>query len=141
MLYDFIIDLILYRIQIRNKIQHLLSWSWSLRNSFLIHNSFSLFKIIFNTLATFSCHKNRSKERHDFWPQLWLFIFPFLFPHKKRGKKKRRMNSKNRDKQSCLSARSRKQNVLKKIIKYSFIHCPFGILDSSIFNLFRSKVG
>ena len=36
-----------------------------------------------------------------------LVIFlPFLFPPKKRGKKKRRMKSKNRDLKSCLSARS-----------------------------------
>ena len=34
--------------------------------------------------------------------QLWLFFFTFLFPSKKRGKKKRRMNSKIRDQKSCL---------------------------------------
>ena len=45
-------------------------------------------------------------ERHDFWPRLWLFYFPFLFPPKIRGKKKRKMNSKNCDQKSFLSARS-----------------------------------
>jgi len=45
-------------------------------------------------------------ERHDFLPQLWLFFTPFFFPLKKRGKKKERMNTKNRDQKSCLSARS-----------------------------------
>ena len=45
-------------------------------------------------------------ERHEFWPRLWLFFSPFLFPPKKRGEKKSRMNSKKRDQKSCLSARS-----------------------------------
>ena len=45
-------------------------------------------------------------ERHDLKSLLWLFYSPFLFPTKKRGKKKRRINSKNRDFKSCLSARS-----------------------------------
>ena len=45
-------------------------------------------------------------EGYDFWPRLWSFFSPFLFPPRKRGKKKRRMNSKNRDQKSCLSARS-----------------------------------
>ena len=35
-----------------------------------------------------------------------LFFSPFLFPPKKEGKKKRRMNIKNRDQNSCLSTRS-----------------------------------
>ena len=38
---------------------------------------------------------------HDF-----VVLFPFIFPRKKRGKKKRRMNSKNRIPKSYLSARS-----------------------------------
>ena len=50
-------------------------------------------------------HDDRA-ERHDFWPPLWLFSSPFLFPPKNRGKKKRRMNSKNLVLKSCLSARS-----------------------------------
>ena len=36
-------------------------------------------------------------ERYDFGPRLWLFSSPILFPPNKRGKKKRRKNSKNRD--------------------------------------------
>ena len=36
-------------------------------------------------------------QMHDFWPRLWLFSSTFILPPKKRGKKKRRMNSKNRD--------------------------------------------
>ena len=42
----------------------------------------------------------------DLKSRLWLFFFPFLLIPKKRGKKKRKMNSKNRDFKSCLSARS-----------------------------------
>ena len=38
-----------------------------------------------------------------------VILFPFSFPPKKRGKKKRRMNSKNRDQKSCLSAWSMKK--------------------------------
>ena len=45
-------------------------------------------------------------ERNDLKSRLWLFFPPFLVPPKNRGKKKRRMNSKNRDFKSCLSARS-----------------------------------
>ena len=45
-------------------------------------------------------------ERHDFRSILWIFFSHFLFPDKKRGKKKRRMNSQNRDQKTCLSARS-----------------------------------
>ena len=36
-------------------------------------------------------------ERHDFWPRLWLFFPPFIFPPKKKREGKRRMKSKNRD--------------------------------------------
>ena len=35
-------------------------------------------------------------ERNDFWPRLWLLFSSFVFTPKKRGKKKRRINSKNR---------------------------------------------
>ena len=45
-------------------------------------------------------------ERNDLKSRLWLFFPPFLFPPKK-GKKKRRINSKNRDFKSSLSARSK----------------------------------
>ena len=45
--------------------------------------------------------------RHDFWQRLWLFFYPFLFPPKKRGKKKGRMNRKNCDQKSWLSARNK----------------------------------
>ena len=45
-------------------------------------------------------------ERHDLKSPTWLFFSPFLFLPKKRVKKKRRMNIKNRDVKSCLSARS-----------------------------------
>ena len=41
------------------------------------------------------------------WVRVLFLLYPpslFLFPPKKRGKKKRRMNSKNRDFKSCLSA-------------------------------------
>ena len=51
-------------------------------------------------------NKNDRAERHDLKSRLWLFFSPFLFPPKIREKKKRRMNSKNRDFKSCLSARS-----------------------------------
>ena len=36
-------------------------------------------------------------ERHDLISRFWLSFSPFLFPPKKRGKKKRRINGKNRD--------------------------------------------
>ena len=45
-------------------------------------------------------------ERYDFRPQLWLFLSPFLFSHRKIENKKRRMNSKNFFQKSCLSAQS-----------------------------------
>ena len=45
-------------------------------------------------------------ERNDLKSRLWLFFSPFLFHPKKRGEKKRRMNSKNRDFKSCLSKSS-----------------------------------
>ena len=44
-------------------------------------------------------------ERYDLKSQLWSFFSPFLFPPKKRGEKKRSMNSKNSDFKSYLSAR------------------------------------
>ena len=34
-------------------------------------------------------------ERHELTTRLWLFFSPFLFPSKKREKKKRRMKSKS----------------------------------------------
>ena len=59
-----------------------------------------------NYSLEFRYRSSDQAERHYFCPRLWLFFFPFLFNPKKRGKKKRRMNSKNRDHKSCLSARS-----------------------------------
>ena len=53
-------------------------------------------------------------EMYDFWPRLWLFYSPLLFSPKKRGKKKRRMNRKNGDQKSCLSARSKKSTSVIK---------------------------
>ena len=47
-------------------------------------------------------------ERHDLKSRLFFI----LFPPKKRGKKKRRIYSKNRDFKSCLSARSKKVNII-----------------------------
>ena len=54
----------------------------------------------------------RSSRKVWLLTRLWLFFFPFYSLLKKRGKKKRRMKSKNRDLKSSLSARSgRKSNV------------------------------
>ena len=57
------------------------------------------YSVLFLDPTTHSKRTNQidQAERHDFWPWLWLFFSPFLFPSKKRGKKKRRMNSKNCD--------------------------------------------
>ena len=52
-------------------------------------------------------------ERHDLKSRLWLFFSPFLFPPKKRVKKKRRMISKNRDFKPNLSARSKVYGLLQ----------------------------
>ena len=62
--------------------------------------------------------KRDQTERHDFWPRLWLFFSTFLFLPKKTEKKKRRMNSKNCDFNSCLSARS-----CKEVKNYNFCYC------------------
>ena len=43
------------------------------------------------------------------------FFSPFLFPPKKRGKKKRRMNSKNRDQESIDETKNSTE-FLKKIL-------------------------
>ena len=48
-------------------------------------------------------------ERHKFWPRRWLF-FPLFSSLQKRGKK--RMNSKNHDQKSCLSALSYRNNSI-----------------------------
>ena len=45
-------------------------------------------------------------ERHDLKSRPWFFFSPFIFPPKQRGKKKKRMNTKNCDFKSCLFARS-----------------------------------
>ena len=49
--------------------------------------------------------KDRAK-RHIFWPRLWFLFLPFFFLSRKRGKKKRKINSKNLDQKSCFSAGS-----------------------------------
>ena len=51
-------------------------------------------------------------ERHDLKSRLWLLFSPFLFPPKKRGKEKRRLNSKNRDFKSCLSGSTSTEEAL-----------------------------
>ena len=50
--------------------------------------------------------RNYDSERHDLKSQLWLFFSPFLFPLKKRGKKKRRMNNQSCDFKSYLCGTS-----------------------------------
>ena len=45
-------------------------------------------------------------ERHGFLPRLWLLFSPFHFTPKQKREEEKEMNSKNRDKKSCLSARS-----------------------------------
>ena len=58
-------------------------------------------------------------ERHD------LFFAPFSSLLKKRGKKKRRMNSINRDQKSCLSARSTFPPYVQKLRGLSMDLYPF----------------
>ena len=67
---------------------------------------------------------NDRAEGHDLKSQIWLFFSPFLFPPKKRVKKKRRMNSKNRDFNSCLPARSPLlfcMNTLQTLVELMFL--------------------
>ena len=59
--------------------------------------------ILTTTLRSFMC-LTEAKQTNK--PRLLLYFSSFLFPPKERGKKKRRLNSKNRDQKSCLSARS-----------------------------------
>ena len=77
----------------------LLSFFNIIHNNSNSHCSNSIHDKELNTLI------NDQAERHDLKSLLWLFFSHFLFPPKK-GKKKRRMNSKNSDFKSCLSARS-----------------------------------
>ena len=58
------------------------------------------------TIMVLFIHLNDRAERHEFWPRLCLFFSPFLFPPKKIGIQKMRMNSKNHDQKTCLSAQS-----------------------------------
>ena len=48
----------------------------------------------------------REKKGMTFDQDFVYFFPPFLFPAKKRGKRKEESSSKNRDQKSCLSARS-----------------------------------
>ena len=59
---------------------------------------------------------------HDFG-----YSFPFIFPPKKRGQKKMRMESKNLDRKSCLSARSfsTNQNAEASINLSQFSGCSY----------------
>ena len=60
---------------------------------------------------------NYRAERHDLKSRLRLF---FSLPSKKRGKTKRRMNSKNRDFKSCLSVQSKIRGTNK-----IFVDCKY----------------
>ena len=63
----------------------------------------------FLTISGFTkgtCPFSDRAERYDFWPRLWLFCSSFLFSPKKKSEEKKENGSKNRDQQSCLSARS-----------------------------------
>ena len=58
-------------------------------------------------------------ERHDFYHDFGYSFSLFLFPTKKRGKKRKRMKSKNRDQKSCLSARSQLKCALNFRLIYN----------------------
>ena len=62
--------------------------------------------VTFNNIWGHTSFYEDRAERHDFWPHFWFFFSPFSSLLTKRGKKKRRMNSKNLDQKACLSARS-----------------------------------
>ena len=51
-------------------------------------------------------------ERYDFWSRFLLLHSPFLFPPKKRGKRKGEWCSKNRDQKSYLPVSSNNSSIL-----------------------------
>ena len=53
-----------------------------------IHQSFESIKLKKHTHFFVSSQILDRAERHGFYPRLWLFFSPFLFPPKKRGNKK-----------------------------------------------------
>ena len=77
-------------------------------------NRFCYFIILFFFPLFFSSEEKKGKnnqfsdraERHDLRSRLWLFVSLFTSLLEKRGKKKRRMNIKNREFKSCFSAPS-----------------------------------
>ena len=77
--------------------------------------------------------KKDRADRHDFWPRLWLFSSPFLFPPRKRGEKKRRMNRKHQ--KSCLSSWSKRRNIL---LVYFFCKTIHNILEYSLDNRIKN---
>ena len=90
---------------------HKIAWKKDLKIYLycLFKNTVPKFTLIY---ISFLCHFIQPKsldqaEGHHFWQRLWLFCFPFLFPPKKRGKRKGEWSNKNNDQKSYLSARSK----------------------------------
>ena len=77
--------------------------------------------IIFIILIFFSIKRFDRAERHDLNHDFG-YSFPLLLFPKKRGKKKRRMKSKNRDFNSCISAWSKDlTNLIHWLSIYSWV--------------------